>query len=221
MVPDGQLQLIMRQLLGGKPVKRILFDMGVPLMGGFNVPLAPKIRGISIETGCYDSDGGFDIFEKGTAIDGAHGNYFIDYCEEDSNGDMKLVEAICSNDGDDDGTSDGQADYYNNEQWVSCPIDRICFNGACVIDTICGNGVVGKDEECDDGNLIDEGCIPNYKESCSYCDSQCNNITIAYACADATTKINCFGLSPEQKCTWSPFVNSTTGLRTETNFEGG
>lgn len=87
-------------------------------------------NGACVVPDCYDSDGGFNIYEKGQVIPPAGGTFW-DYCS----GEYKVREYYCSDSGD--------AVYTTTD----CPSGYYCYSGACVRGELCWETDDGIDED--------------------------------------------------------------------------
>ncbi|MBD3397971.1 hypothetical protein GF413_02735 [Candidatus Micrarchaeota archaeon] len=141
--------------------------------------------GACIEPDCYDSDGGFNIYEKGQVIP-SEGGYYWDYCS----GESKVREYYCSEEGDAlYTTTDCPSGYYcssgacrqgetcydtdggiEEDEYgeVSTSTDEeedYCYDSDTVKEYYCDDGEIdykliecGSDERCDDGECVEEDC---------------------------------------------------------------
>ncbi len=108
------------------------------------------------ETECRDTDGGYDIYEYGTAYDGEQ--KLSDHCNDDGT----LTEKYC----DDDGKIAAKT--------VECPASYVCDGGECVGGTIeCPVYVSPAPDWCANGTIVDGGEDENDCELPPKCEFEC------------------------------------------------
>ncbi|MBN2459660.1 hypothetical protein JXB28_05220 [Candidatus Woesearchaeota archaeon] len=90
------------------------------------------------ECKCYDSDGGRNLYVKGTTI--WRGGTYVDRCYDTN----RVYEFRCDNN-------------IMYGSYDECTYPDYCSNGVCV-KPVCGNGIVERGEDCDGSNLLGNDC---------------------------------------------------------------
>ncbi|MDD5172203.1 MAG: Kazal-type serine protease inhibitor family protein [Candidatus ainarchaeum sp.] len=165
-----------------------------------------ETQGACVEETCSDSDGGKDIFSKGTAT-GRSGSV-VDRCEDA----LQVDEAYCSG-------------LTATSQTLPCPNGYVCTNGACVIapcsDSDNGKNKTVKGTTTAQGESMTDECADSSSVTEYYCDGS-NIANEEMACGTGMECAN--GACKEATCTDSDSgkdtsVAGTTKKGTETSSD--